>query len=52
MKASPRDLYLAKKEFSSQLKKIPKKNKEKFFNDLLKLVQYAQKDDYENFNFS
>lgn len=51
MKYSPKDLYLAQREFKDQIKKIPKKNKQKFSVDLIKLVQHAQKDDYENFNF-
>lgn len=50
MKYSPRDYVLAQRQFRQELQKIPKKNKHKFAVDLLKLVQYAQKEDYENFN--
>lgn len=50
MKYSPRDIYLAQKELKNKINSIPKKNKQKFAVDLLKLIEYAQKDDYENFN--
>lgn len=48
---SPRQLYLAQKMLQQEINSIPKKNKEKFSNDLLKLVEKAHEDDYENFYF-
>lgn len=51
MKASPKDLYLAQKQLKDSIKRIPKKNKQKFAVDLIKLIDFAQKDDYENFIF-
>ena len=47
---SKNQLRNAKLLFQQELKKIPKENKSKFFNDLMKLIQYAQKDNYENYN--
>ena len=39
-----------KQEFEQKIRQIPKKNRIKFQADLLKLIEYAQKDNYENFN--
>lgn len=50
MKYSPKDLFLAQRQLSDKIKSIPKKNKKKFAVDLIKLIEYAQKDDYDNFN--
>lgn len=43
------NLYHTKQQITLELRKIPKKNKPKFFVDYLKLIQYAQQEDYENF---
>lgn len=40
--------YQTKQQIIQELHKIPKKNKSKFFVDYLKLIQYAQQEDYEN----
>ena len=39
-----------RKQIESEIRKIPKKNRMKFQVDYLKLIQKAQKDDYENYN--
>lgn len=51
MKNSPRDIFLTHQHIKDSIKKIPKKNKLKFAVDLLKLIDYAQKDNYDNFDF-
>lgn len=51
MVTTPRDLYLAQKRVKASIKSIPKKNKQKFAVDLLKLIEKAHEADYENFNF-
>lgn len=51
MKYSPRVFYLAQKQLRDSINKIPKKNKQKFAVDLIKLIEYAQKDNYDNFDF-
>lgn len=50
MKITPQQYIFAKKQLQDSIKKIPKKNKQKFFVDFLKLIEYAQKDNYENYN--
>ena len=45
-------LFQAQQDLKRELKKIPKENKLKFSCDLYKLVQIAQKDNYDNFDFS
>lgn len=50
MKYSPKDLFVSQHTLSDKINSIPKKNKQKFAVDLLKLIEYAQKDDYENYN--
>ena len=41
--------YHTKQQIIQELRKIPKKNKSKFFVDYLKLIQYAQQEDYDSF---
>lgn len=41
--------FQTKQQITKELRKIPKKNKAKFFVDYLKLIQYAQQENYENF---
>lgn len=43
-------IYLFRKQIQSEINKIPKKNYLKFQADYIKLIQLAQKDNYENFN--
>lgn len=50
-RVTPKQLYEAQKFVRKQIKSIPKKNKEKFSVDLLKLIEIAHEDDYENFYF-
>ena len=45
------DYFKVRSEISALIRKIPKKNREKFFVDFLTLCRVAQGDDYENFNF-
>lgn len=42
--------FKTRQDFQRRIKSIPKKNRIKFQADLLKLIEYAQKDNYENFN--
>lgn len=51
MKYSPKDLFLAQRQLRDKINSIPKHNKQKFAVDLVKLIEYAQKDDYDDFNF-
>lgn len=51
MKYSPKDLILAQRMVRDKINSIPKKNKQKFSVDLLKLIEKAHEGDYENFNF-
>ena len=45
-------MYLrTKQDFQRRINAIPKKNRIKFQADLLKLIELAQKDNYENFEF-
>ena len=46
---SPKDLYLAQKMLRDKINSIPKKHKSKFSADLVKLIDKAHEDDYENF---
>lgn len=39
-----------RKEIEIEIKKIPKKNRVKFQADYIKLIQLAQKDNYENYD--
>lgn len=48
---TPLEMYNAQKELTKRIKSIPKKNKQKFSVDLLKLIEYAHQEDYDNFNF-
>lgn len=41
----------AKKELQNNIKHIPKKNRFKFYCDLLKLIEHAKKENYENYYF-
>lgn len=43
-------LFKTKLDLQQRINKIPKKNRIKFQADLLKLIELAQKDNYENFN--
>lgn len=43
-------LYNLKQDIQHRINRIPKKNRIKFQCDLLKLIELAQKDDYENYN--
>ena len=45
-----REKYIAMKEFRKSIESIPKKNRQKFFVDLLKLIEFAHEGDYENFD--
>lgn len=40
------------KELNDEIQKIPQENLLKFYFDLKILIEYAQKDDYENFNIT
>ena len=42
--------FKTKREFQQKINSIPKKNRIKFQADLLKLIELAGKEDYENFN--
>lgn len=42
-------LYNTRQQIAFEIRKIPKKNRKKFFVDYLKLIQLAQKDNYENY---
>lgn len=42
--------YSLRKQIEREISKIPKKNRIKFQADYLKLIQLAQKDNYENYN--
>lgn len=44
--------YSLRKQIDKEISKIPKKNRGKFMADYIKLIQLAQKDNYENFDFS
>ena len=46
------EYYLFTRQINDEIKKIPKKNRFKFQNDYIKLIKLAQKDNYEDFNFS
>ena len=41
--------YQLQKYLEQEISKIPKKNKHKFSTDLLKLIQLAQKGNYDQF---
>ena len=41
-------LYLAQKKLRDSLMSIPKKNKQKFSLDLIKLIDFAHDDNYNN----
>ena len=41
--------YQLRRRIDDKINKIPKRNKLKFHSDYLKLIELAQKDDYENF---
>lgn len=43
-------LFNLKKQIQIEISKIPKKNRAKFQCDYIKLIELAQKDNYENFN--
>lgn len=51
MNITVKDYYWQKQFMQEQLRSIPKKNRHKFNVDLLRLIQYAQKDNYDNFDF-
>lgn len=42
-------LFSQRQHLNRELKKIPSKNKLKFYSDLYHLIEFAQKDNYENF---
>lgn len=42
--------YSLRQQIDREIAKIPKKNRPKFQADYLKLIQLAQKENYENFN--
>lgn len=44
-------LFREKQDFQKRIATIPKKNKLKFQADLLKLIELAHLEGYENFNF-
>lgn len=41
-----REQYLAQKSLRESINSIPKKNKQKFYSDLLDLIERAHGDDY------
>lgn len=43
-------VWKLRKEIETEIKKIPKENRVKFQADYIKLIQLAQREDYENFN--
>lgn len=43
-------LFHRKQEFEKRISTIPKKNKLKFQADLLKLIELAHMENYENYN--
>lgn len=43
-------MFKTRQEINQQIKKIPKKNRSKFYVDYIKLIHLAQQEDYENFN--
>ena len=42
--------YSLRQQIDREISKIPNKNRPKFQADYLKLIQLAQKENYENFN--
>lgn len=43
-------LFQYRQQIQNEINKIPRKNRIKFQADYIKLIQLAQKEDYENFN--
>ena len=43
--------FILRRQIEDRINKIPKKNKSKFQSDYIKLIELAQRDDYEDFNF-
>lgn len=50
-KYSAKDFYLAQKQLRQSIQSIPKKNREKFSLDLIKLIDLAHGDNYEDYYF-
>ena len=50
-KQSKNSMYLMRNALSDSIKSIPKKNKQKFGEDLLTLIDKAHEDDYKDFSF-